>query len=78
MTCAHTAQSGTATAFWQICRAATSGVVDINRIVGFLVLALVIYFIITEPKTAAGVVHSVAGTLRYAADSISTFFSAVL
>ena len=40
--------------------------------------ALVIYFIITEPKTAAGVVHSVARTLRYAADSITTFFSAVL
>jgi hypothetical protein len=53
-------------------------VVDINRIVGFLVLALVIYFIITEPRTAAGVVHSLAGTLRYAADSITTFFRAVV
>jgi hypothetical protein len=55
-----------------------AGVVDMNRIVGFLVLALVIYFIITEPKTAAGVVHSLAATLRYAADSITTFFRAVV
>ena len=52
--------------------------VDINRIVSFLVLALVIYFIITEPRTAAGVVHSLAGTLREAADSITTFFRAVV
>ena len=43
-----------------------------------LVLALVIYFIITEPRTAAGVVHSLAGTLREAADSITTFFRAVV
>lgn len=54
------------------------GVGEINRIVGFLVLALVIYFIITDPRTAAGVVHSLAGTLRDAADSITTFFRAVV
>jgi hypothetical protein len=49
-------------------------VVDVNRLVGFLVLALIFFFIITEPRTAAGVVHSLASTLRDAAESMTTFF----
>jgi len=53
-------------------------VVDINRVVSFLVLALVVYFIITEPKSAASVVQSLAYTLKEAADSITVFFRAVV
>ena len=54
------------------------GVVDINRLIGFLVLALAFYFIITQPHEAAAVAHSVLYTLRAAADSMFTFFSQVL
>lgn len=45
-----------------------------NRVIGFLVLALIIFFIITQPRAAAGVVQSLASTLRDAAESITTFF----
>ena len=53
-------------------------VVAINRVVGFLVLALVVYFIITEPRSAAGVVQSLGHTLREAADSITLFFREIV
>jgi large-conductance mechanosensitive channel len=48
---------------------------SLRRIVGFLVLALVIFFVITEPESAADSVRSILGTLRNAADSITTFFT---
>ena len=53
-------------------------VVDINRVVGFLVLAFIIFFNIPQPRSAAGVVPSIAGTLREAADSITVFFTSVV
>lgn len=52
--------------------------VEINRVVGFLVLALIIYFIVTEPRTAAGFVQSLGGTLRDAADSVTLFFKEIV
>ncbi|HWM57237.1 MAG TPA: hypothetical protein VNO83_05335 [Pseudonocardia sp.] len=48
---------------------------DLKRIVGFLVLALIIFFIITQPESAADAVRSIGATLRDAADSITTFFT---
>ena len=54
------------------------GVVDINRFIGFLLLALAFYFIMTQPHEAAAVAQSVGYTLRAAADSIFTFFSEIL
>jgi hypothetical protein len=54
------------------------GVVDINRLIGFLLLALAFYFIITQPHEAAALAQSVLYTLRAAADSVFTFFSQVL
>jgi large-conductance mechanosensitive channel len=48
---------------------------NLRRIVGFLVLALVIFFIITQPETAADSVQTIGATLRDAADSITTFFT---
>jgi hypothetical protein len=50
-------------------------VVNLKRIVGFLVVALIIFFIITQPRSAANVVQSLGATLRDAADSITTFFT---
>ena len=52
-------------------------VIDINRLVGFLLLALSFYFIVTQPHEAAAVARSVMYTLTEAADSIFTFFSEV-
>ena len=49
-----------------------------HRIIWFLVLALGIFFIITQPEEAADVVQSIGATLRDAADSIATFFSELL
>jgi hypothetical protein len=48
---------------------------NLRRIVGFLVVALVIFFIITQPRSAADSVQSIGATLRDAADSITTFFT---
>ena len=48
---------------------------NLRRVVGFLVLALVIFFIITQPESAADSVRSIGATLRNAADSITTFFT---
>ena len=45
-----------------------------RRIVGFLVLALVLFFIITQPKAAADVVQNIGAALYDAAESIGTFF----
>jgi hypothetical protein len=53
-------------------------VVGINRIVGFLVLALILFFIITQPRSAANVVQSLGSTLREAAESITVFFREVV
>ena len=49
-----------------------------RRIVGFLVLALVLFFIITQPKAAADVVQNIGAALYYAAESIGTFFKELL
>jgi large-conductance mechanosensitive channel len=49
-------------------------VVDINRLVAFLIVAFLIFFIITQPRTAANAVQSVAYTLREAAESVTVFF----
>jgi large-conductance mechanosensitive channel len=53
-------------------------VVNINRVIGFLVLAFIIFFIITDPRSAAGVVQSIAYTLREAAESVTLFFREVV
>jgi hypothetical protein len=49
-----------------------------RRIVGFLVLALIIFFIITQPESAADAARSIGATLRNAADSITQFFTALV
>jgi len=49
-----------------------------HRLILFLVLALGVYFIITQPEEAADVVQSIGATLVDAFDAIATFFSEVL
>ncbi len=46
-----------------------------NRVVGFIVLALVVFFIVTQPADAAHTVRMIGSTLRSAAESVSVFFS---
>ena len=48
---------------------------NLKRIVGFLVIALVIFFVITQPTSAANSVQSIGSTLRNAAESITTFLT---
>jgi large-conductance mechanosensitive channel len=45
-----------------------------QRVIGFLVLALIIFFIITQPRSAANAVQSIGHTLREAAESVTVFF----
>ena len=49
--------------------------VNVRRIVGLLVLALVIFYIITQPDSAANALHNIGVILRNAAQSIIRFFS---
>lgn len=48
---------------------------NVRRIVGFLLLALLVYFVIVRPTAAADSVHSIAYTLKDAADSVTAFFT---
>jgi len=52
--------------------------VNVKRIVGLLVIALVIFFIITQPNAAANSLSSIGNTLRGAAQSVTTFFTNVV
>jgi hypothetical protein len=49
-----------------------------HRIFWFLVLALGIYFIITQPEEAADVVRHIGAILIDVFDAIATFFSELL
>jgi hypothetical protein len=53
-------------------------VVNVKRIVGLLVIALVAFFIITQPAAAANSVDSILSTLRGAAQSLTSFFTRVV
>ena len=46
----------------------------VNRIVGFIVLALIIFYIITQPRSAAHTAQSLGYILREAAESVTVFF----
>lgn len=48
---------------------------NVKKIVGLLAIALLIFFVITQPDGAANSVQSIAGTLRDAAESITSFFT---
>jgi hypothetical protein len=52
--------------------------VSVKRIVGLLVIALVIFFIITQPTAAANSLQNIGSILRDAATSVTTFFTSLL
>lgn len=45
----------------------------VNRIVGFVLGALVVFFIVTQPVAAAALARSIGGSLYRAAENTSTF-----
>ena len=56
--------------------ARTVGVVNLKKIVGFLVIALVVFYIFTQPDSAAGSLESIGTTLRNgASESVIRFFN---
>jgi hypothetical protein len=55
--------------------ARTVGVVNLKKIVGFLVIALVVFYIFTQPNSAAGSLESIGTTLRNGAESVIQFFN---
>jgi hypothetical protein len=52
--------------------------VNVKKIVGLLAIALLIFFVITNPTGAAGSLQSVGATLQGWAESITTFFTSLV
>ena len=48
---------------------------NVRKIVGLLVLALLMFFVISQPTAAADSVQSIGDSLRGAATSITNFFT---
>ena len=48
---------------------------NVKKIVGVLAIALVLWFVFTEPDGAAGSMQSIGTTLRNGADSVIRFFT---
>jgi hypothetical protein len=46
-----------------------------SRLVGFIVLALIIFFIVTQPESAADTVQYIAAALVAFFDAFVTFFT---
>jgi hypothetical protein len=51
--------------------------VDVKKLAGFLVLAFVIFYVITQPVASANVVKSAGGVVATAASSMSTFVTSL-
>jgi hypothetical protein len=50
-------------------------VVNVKKIVGVLAIALLLWFVFTQPDSAAGSMQSIGTTLRNGADSVIRFFT---
>jgi hypothetical protein len=50
-------------------------VVNVKKIVGLLAIALLLFFVFTQPDSAAGSVTSIGTTLRDGAESVIRFFT---
>lgn len=48
---------------------------NVKKIVGLIAIALLIFFVITQPNGAAESVQNMGGILRDAAESITSFFT---
>lgn len=51
---------------------------NVKKIVGLLVVALLIFFVVTQPTAAANSVQSIVGFLRNAAVSVTQFFTSLV
>jgi hypothetical protein len=51
---------------------------NLKKIVGFLVVIFVLFWIISQPSNASGSVNGLMGNLREAGNSMATFISNVL
>jgi hypothetical protein len=45
----------------------------LNRLIGWALLAFVVYYLFTSPEGAAGFIHSSLDVLRNAGDSLARF-----
>jgi hypothetical protein len=52
--------------------------VNVKKIVGFVAIALLIWFVVTQPDGAANSLQNIGGILRDAADSVTRFFTQLL
>ena len=48
-------------------------VVNVKKIVGFLAIALLLFFVFTQPDAAAGSVQNIGSILRNGAESVIRF-----
>jgi hypothetical protein len=55
--------------------ARTVGVVNVKKLVGFLAIALLVFYVFTQPDTAAGNIQSIGTTLRNGAESVIRFLN---
>jgi len=51
--------------------------VNIKTVIGWLVLAFILWWIIAEPASAAHVVHNIGAFLTNAAHGFATFFASL-
>lgn len=50
---------------------------DAKKAIGVGVALLLLFFVLTQPTTSAGLVHDILGMLRDAAESLITFVAAI-
>jgi hypothetical protein len=63
------------------CQASTLGwwfAVNLKKLVGFVVVIFVLFWVISQPSSAGGTVNGVMGNLKDAGESIVTFIGKVL
>ncbi len=53
-------------------------VVNVKKIVGLLAIALLLFFVFTQPDDAAGSVQNIGTTLRDGAESVITFVTEIV
>jgi hypothetical protein len=49
--------------------------VNVKKIVGLLVIALLVYFVVVQPDAAASSLQNIGSILKNAADSVTRFFT---
>lgn len=50
---------------------------SVKKVIGWLLIAFVIFYVLSAPQSSADIVHSAVGGLGEAADSLSQFVSSL-